>query len=72
MKTNPINQKNNVRMFITSILKCLKKNYISPTFKYLNFIFKLPQILGPIQIFANTLKIHDYNNLVFEIHANKS
>jgi len=26
MKMNPINQKNNVRMFITSILKCLKKN----------------------------------------------
>ncbi len=28
MKMNPINQKNNVRMFITSILKCLKKNQI--------------------------------------------
>jgi hypothetical protein len=27
---------------------------ISPTFKYLNFIFKLPQILGPIQVFASS------------------
>jgi len=34
--------------------------------------FKLPQILGPIQIFASRLRKHDYNNLAFEVHANKN
>jgi len=37
-----------------------------------NLFFKLPQILGLIQIFASSLKTHDYNNLTFEVHANKS
>jgi hypothetical protein len=45
---------------------------ISLTFKHLNFFFKLPQILGPIQISESTLKKHDYNNLAFKVHANKS
>jgi len=34
--------------------------------------FKLPQILGPILVFVSSLKKHDYNNLTFEIYANKS
>jgi hypothetical protein len=44
---------------------------ISPSFKYLNFIFQSVTILGPIQVLANNLKKHDYNNLTFEVHANK-
>jgi hypothetical protein len=32
----------------------------------------LPQNLGPIQVLASSVKKHDYNNLAFEIHANKS
>ncbi len=64
-------------MFTTSILNCLKKNpntckNISPTQKYLNFIFKVPQVLGPIQVLASSLKKHDYNNLTFEVHVNKN
>jgi hypothetical protein len=27
---------------------------------------------GPIQVLANSLKEHDYNNLAFEVYANKS
>jgi hypothetical protein len=77
MKTNSINQKHYIKMFTTSILRCLGKKpntckNISPTFNYLNFIFKLPQISGPIQVLANSLKKHDYNDLAFEVHANKS
>jgi len=35
--------------------------------------FKLSQILGRIQIFASSVKTHDYNQfLTFEVHANKS
>jgi hypothetical protein len=34
--------------------------------------FKLSQILGPIQVLASIFKKHDYNNLIFEVHANKS
>jgi hypothetical protein len=33
--------------------------------------FKLPQILGSIQVLASSLKKHDYNNLTFEIHATR-
>jgi hypothetical protein len=45
MKINSINQKNYIRMFTTSILKSLKKKpntckNISPTQKYVNFIFQ--------------------------------
>jgi hypothetical protein len=80
-------------MFTTLILRYIKKKpntceNISPTFKYLKFIFqtttnfrsnsstwnlffKLPQIVGLIQIFASSLNTHDYNNLIFEVHANK-
>jgi hypothetical protein len=61
-------------MFTTSILKCLKKNQIlAKTFHLLSstwtLFFKLPQILGPIQILASSFKKHDYNNLAFEVHA---
>jgi hypothetical protein len=34
--------------------------------------FKLPQILSPIQVLANNVKKHDYNNLAFEVYAKKS
>jgi hypothetical protein len=46
----------------------ISKN-ISPTFKYLTLFYKLSQILGPI---ASSFQKHDYNNLAFEIHENKS
>jgi hypothetical protein len=77
MKTNLINQKIYIRILTTSILRCLKKKpntckNISPTCKYLNFIFQIAQILGPILVFVSSLKKHDYNNLTFEIYANKS
>jgi hypothetical protein len=32
----------------------------------------LAQILDSIQVLANSVKKHDYNNLIFEVHANKS
>jgi hypothetical protein len=55
----------------------MKKNQIplkmlqllSSTWK---LFFNLSQILSLIQIFASSLKTHDYNNLTFEIHANKN
>jgi hypothetical protein len=61
-------------MFTTSIL--IEKNQIlAKTFRLLSstwtLFFKLPQILGPIQVLASSLKKHDYNNLAFEVHANK-
>jgi hypothetical protein len=31
----------------------------------------LPQILGPTQVLASSVKNHDYNNLAFEVHAKK-
>jgi hypothetical protein len=54
-----------------------KKNQIlAKTFHLLSstwtLFFKLPQILGPIQVLANSLKQHDYNNLAFEVYVNKS
>jgi hypothetical protein len=45
---------------------------VSPTFKCLNLFFKLPQNLGKIQVLASTFLEYDYNNLAFEVHANKS
>ncbi len=63
-----------IGMFTTSILTCMKKantcKNISPTCKYLSFIFKLPQMLSP-NVLASSVKQHDYNNLTFEVHANK-
>jgi len=64
-------------MFTISILKCIKENEIfAKTFQLLSntwsLFFKLPQILGPIQVFASGLKTHDHKNLAFEVHANKS
>jgi hypothetical protein len=35
-------------------------------------LFKLPQILGPIQILVSNVNKHDYNNLIYEVHANKN
>ncbi len=64
-------------MFTTSILRCLKikpntcKN-ISSTFKYLNFIYQSATNFRSIQGLANSFKKHNYNNLTFEVHANKS
>jgi len=52
-----------------------KKNQIvAKTFHLLSrtLFFKLPQILGPIQVLASSLEKHDYNDLAFEVHANKS
>jgi hypothetical protein len=63
-------------MFTTSMF-CFKKipntcKNTSSTFKYLNFIFQTTTNLGPIQVLASTLKKHDFNNLAFEVHENKS
>jgi hypothetical protein len=46
-------------MFTISILKCIKENEIfAKTFQLLSntwsLFFKLPQILGPIQVFASS------------------
>jgi hypothetical protein len=67
MKTNSINQKNYIGMFTTSILNCMKKNQIFvKTFHLLEStwisFFKLPQILGPIQVLVSNVKKNDYNN----------
>jgi hypothetical protein len=64
-------------MFTTSVLKCLKQNQILVKIFHLlsstwTLCFKLPQILGPILVFASSFLKNDYNNLAFEIHANKS
>jgi hypothetical protein len=45
---------------------------ISPIFKYLNFIFWTTTNFKSNSIFASSIKTHDYNNLTFEVHANKS
>jgi hypothetical protein len=77
MKTNSMNQK--------TILECSphqnwgawrKNQILIKTFHLLSIIwtvfFKLPQILGPIQVLASSFKKHDYNSLYFEVHANNS
>ncbi len=48
-------------MFTTLVLRCMKKET-----KYLqkHFIY--------FQVLASSVKKHDYNNLAFEVHANKS
>jgi hypothetical protein len=77
MKTNLINTKHYIRMFTTTILRCLKKKSIlAKTFHLLSstwtLFFELPQIWGPNQILASSVKKHDYNKLTFEVHTNKS
>jgi len=76
MKKNFINHKIYIGMFI-SIVSCMKKKpytckNISPTFKRFIFIFQSSQILGPIQVLVNSVKIYDYNNIAFEVYANKN
>jgi hypothetical protein len=61
MKKNSTNQKLYIKMFTTSILRCFKKKS-----KYLQEYFTYFQVL------ASSLKNHDYNNLSFEVHANKN
>jgi hypothetical protein len=75
MKNNSINQKSYIEILNTSILRFLKKKTcknITPTFKYLNCFLKFPQILSLIQVIESSLWKHDYNNLAFEVHANKN
>jgi hypothetical protein len=64
-------------MFTTSILKCLKKIYIFAKKLHLLsstwvFFLKFPQILNLIQVIESRLRKHDYNDLAFEVHANKN
>jgi len=64
-------------MFTTSILRCLKKKpntckNISPTFKYLNFIFQIVTNFKSNSSTCKYSKKHDYNNLTFKVHVNKS
>jgi hypothetical protein len=76
MKTNSINQKKKLECHHINIEVLEKKpnacKNISPTFKYLTFIFQLSQILSLIQVRVSSFKKHDYNNLDFEVHANNS
>jgi len=63
-------------MFTTSIFRCLKKNQIPAKSFHLfsniqTLFFKLAQILGLFQVLASKLKKYNYNNLTFEVHANK-
>jgi len=63
-------------MFITSILRCLKKiKYLQKYFIYFQVLelykFQIVANFYPIQVFASNLKKYDYNNLTFEIHVNK-
>jgi hypothetical protein len=70
-------QKENIKMFITSILKVKKKETIickkihmfSNTW---NLNFKLLKIKGPIQVLASALEKHNYINSTFETNANNS
>jgi hypothetical protein len=77
MNIDSINQKIILECSPHQYWGALEKNQIfAKTFHLLSNIwtlfFKLSQILGPIQVFASSAKKHDYNNLAFEIHANKS
>jgi len=74
MKKNFNNHKIYIGMFTISIVNCMKKNHIlAKTFRLLSsswfLFFKLSQILGPIQVLANSVKKYGYNNLAFEVYA---
>ncbi len=76
-ETNSINQKIILECSPHQYWGALKKNQILAKTVHLlsstwTLFIKLPQILGPIQVLASSLKNHDYNNLTFEVHANKS
>jgi hypothetical protein len=77
IKKPSVNQNYYIEMFTTLILRCIKKKTKDlqkhfTTFKYLYFIFQIVTNLGRIQVFASSVIKHDYNNLTFEIHANKN
>ncbi len=77
MKTNLINKKIKLECSPHQYSNAWKRNQIfAKTFHLLSstwtLFFKLPQILVPIQVLATRFKKHDYNNLAFEVHANKS
>jgi hypothetical protein len=78
MKTNSITQKIilvHVHHINTKVLG-KKTQIFAKTFHLLSstwtLFLKLPLILDPIQVVASTLENHDYNNLTFEVDANKS
>jgi len=76
MKKNSINQKILLGCSSHQYWGAWKKNQtLAKTFHLLSntwiLFFKLSQILGPILKLVSSLKIHDYNNLAFEVHANK-
>ncbi len=77
VKTNSINQNNYSGMFTTSILRCMKKNKILVKtchllFKYLNFIFQIATNFKSNSSMCKWCKTNYYNNLAFEVHANKN
>jgi hypothetical protein len=77
MKTNFINQKHILECSPHQYWSAWKKNQILAKIFHLlssawTLFFYLPQILGSIQVLANIFKIYDYNNLGFEVHANKN
>jgi hypothetical protein len=74
-ETNLITQNNYIRMFTKSILRCLKQAQIlAKTFHLLSSTWNF--ILQTTTNFRSNsckwLKHHDYNNLAFEVYANKS
>jgi hypothetical protein len=76
-KKNPLTKKEKCKCSPHQYWGAWKKNQILAKIFHLlsstwTLCFKLPQILGPIQVLASGLKKHDYNNLAFEVHVNKN
>jgi hypothetical protein len=77
MKKNFINQKIYIGISTRQYWGAWKKNKIfGRKFHLLSstwiLFFKMPQILGLFQVLASSVNKHDYKNLAFEVHANKS
>jgi hypothetical protein len=74
MKKNSIKQKYILECSPHQYWSAWKKQILAKTFHLLASIwalfFKLLQMLGP-NVLASSVKQHDYNNLTFEVHANK-
>jgi hypothetical protein len=77
MKKNTVNQKIYIGISPYQYWGAWKKNQIFVRkFHLLSstwfLFFKMPQILGLFQILASNVNKHDYKNLTFEVHENKS
>jgi len=77
MKKNSINQKIYIGISPYQYWGAWKINQIFvKTFHILSstwiLFLKMPQILGLFQVLTSSVNKHDYKNLAFEVHANKS